>query len=328
MSEANPDKERWSKDHAAPTPDPSAAPAGLSEGTDPESTVVRPRPRTTKPRTGAAHTPRPAGTRKVAPTQVPAAKSDVPEAGAASSKPADDVPMKSGSAFSAGLDHLPKATSSAPSPSPSPSPLAAPEPVANDPTPTARRTTPGSDAPAAEAPQPSVLERARAGVVAAAAVAKEKVAQVSIAATTTIPAPVSPDPGPASRAVQRPRRTRRARLRISRIDPWSVMKTSLLFGIAGGIIFVVATYVVMSVIQATGLFDAVNQMVKDILASPSDTTTFDITTYINTKRATGLAALIGAIDVVIFTALATVLSFLYNLSATMLGGLEITLAED
>ena len=318
MSEANPDRERRSKDHAATTQDPSAAPAGLTDGTDPESTVVRPRPRT-KPRTGAARTPRPAGTRKVTPTQAPAAP-DAP----ASTPLGDVAPVTSGSAFSAGLDHLPKATPSAPAPSP----FAAPEPVAYDPTPTVRRTTPDSDAPAAEAPQPSVLERARSGVVAAAAVAKEKVAQVSSAATTTIPAPVSAEPEPASRAVQRPRRTRRARLRISRIDPWSVMKTSLLFGIAGGIIFVVATYVLMSVIQATGLFDAVNQMVKDILASPSDTTAFDITMYINTKRATGLAALIGAIDVVIFTALATVFSFLYNLSATMLGGLEITLAED
>jgi hypothetical protein len=234
----------------------------------------------------------------------------------------DERPVTSGSAFSAGLDHQPKATPSAPTASP----FAAPEPAASDPTPTVRGTTPDADAPTTEAPQPSVLERARAGVFAVATVAKEKVAQVSSAATTTIPAPVSADP--ASRAAHRPRRTRRARLRISRIDPWSVMKTSLLFGIAGGIIFVVATYVLMSVIQATGLFDAVNQMVKDILASPTDTTTFDITTYINTQRATGLAALIGAIDVVIFTALATVFSFLYNLSATMLGGLEITLAED
>jgi hypothetical protein len=319
VSEANPDRERRSQDHAAPTQDPSAAPAGLTGGTDPESAAVRPRPRT-KPRTGA-RPPRPAGTHKT-PTQVPAA----PDAqGAAPSTPVgDEGRVTSRSAFSAGLDHLPKATPSAPSASP----FAAPEPGAYDPTPTVRRTTPVPDATADEAPQPSVLERARAGVVAVAAVAMEKAAQVSSAATTTIPAPVTPDPATVSRAVQRPRRTRRARLRISRIDPWSVMKTSLLFGIAGGIIFVVATYVLMSVIQATGLFDAVNQMVKDILASPTDTTTFDITTYINTKRATGLAALIGAIDVVIFTALATVFSFLYNLSATMLGGLEITLAED
>lgn len=222
--------------------------------------------------------------------------------------------MTGGSTFSSGLDHLPKANPS--------SQFAAPQTETSAPS-----TAPSWELPASD-PAPSVLERARAGVVAAATVAKEKVAQVSSAATSTAPVPVSPDPQAGPRGVKRPRRTRRARLRISRIDPWSVMKTSLLFGIAGGIIFVVATYVLMSVIEATGLFDAINQMVKDILASPSDTTTFDITTYINTKRATGLAALIGAIDVVIFTALATVFSFLYNLSATMLGGLEITLAED
>jgi hypothetical protein len=172
------------------------------------------------------------------------------------------------------------------------------------------------------APAPSVLDRARAGVAAATAAAvavADKVAQSTSSAN---------DSDPPSRSSSRLRRTRRARLRISRIDPWSVMKTSLLFGIAGGIIFVVATYVLMSVVEATGLFAAVNSVVKDVLSSPTDTQVFDITTYINTKRATGLAALIGAIDVVIFTALATVFSFLYNLSATMLGGLEITLAED
>jgi hypothetical protein len=214
---------------------------------------------------------------------------------------------------------LPKATPSGPAPSP----YAPGQPDALEAA-SLPRVAPSPEQTGPETPQPSVLDRARAGVVAAAVVAKEMVAQVS----TPSLAPAAPDVELAARGVKRPRRTRRARLRISRIDPWSVMKTSLLFGIAGGIIFVVAVYVLMSVIEATGLFDAINQMVKDILASPSDTTTFDITTYINTKRATGLAALIGAIDVVIFTALATVFSFLYNLSATMLGGLEITLAED
>jgi hypothetical protein len=195
-----------------------------------------------------------------------------------------------------------------------------------DPTPTVPRLTPSpvTATPVEEvAPAPSVLDRARAGMAAATAAAvavADKVAQSTSSANDSDPSPSKPN--------SRLRRTRRARLRISRIDPWSVMKTSLLFGIAGGIIFVVATYVLMSVVEATGLFTAVNSVVKDVLSSPTDTQAFDITTYINTKRATGLAALIGAIDVVIFTALATVFSFLYNLSATMLGGLEITLAED
>ncbi len=151
------------------------------------------------------------------------------------------------------------------------------------------------------------------------------------APTTAAPTPGRAAPEPVSRSATPPvrvRRTRKARLRIARVDPWSVMKTALLFGIAGGIIFVVATYVVMSVIESTGVYQAINQVVGSMLTSPTDTTPFSIETYINTRRVTGLAALIGAVDVVIFTALATVFSFLYNLSATMLGGLEITLAED
>ncbi len=200
--------------------------------------------------------------------------------------------------------------------------------VFTDPTPTVPRLAPSTVAatPVAAAdvaPALSILDRARAGVSAATAAAvavADKVAQSTSSASDSDPAP--------ARSPSRLRRTRRARLRISRIDAWSVMKTSLLFGIAGGIIFVVAIYVLMSVVEATGLFAAINSVVKDVLSSPTDQQAFDITTYINTKRATGLAALIGAIDVVIFTALATLFSFLYNLSATMLGGLEITLAED
>jgi len=42
----------------------------------------------------------------------------------------------------------------------------------------------------------------------------------------------------------------------------------------------------------------------------------------------GFAVLIAAIDVVIITAVATLFAFLYNLSAVVMGGLEVTLAED
>lgn len=174
-----------------------------------------------------------------------------------------------------------------------------------------------------EEPRTSILARARTGASSAAALAKEKVTAVSNAV-----APPEQETQTSTTPTTRPRPTRRARLRISRIDPASVMKTSALFGVAGYIIFVVATYVVMSVVEATGLFDAINRMAKDVLSSPSDSSAFDITSIINTNRVTGLAAILGAINVLISVALATVISFLYNLSATMVGGLEITLAED
>jgi hypothetical protein len=125
-----------------------------------------------------------------------------------------------------------------------------------------------------------------------------------------------------------PHRTRKARLRLSRLDPWSVMKTSFLFSIAAGIMLVVAVYVVWTVIGSSGLFNSVNDIVKSVISTPNDTTPFRIEEYINTQKVLGVAALLACVDVIIFTALATLGSFLYNLAATMLGGLEITLAED
>jgi Transmembrane domain of unknown function (DUF3566) len=124
------------------------------------------------------------------------------------------------------------------------------------------------------------------------------------------------------------RRTRKARLRLSRLDPWSVMKTSFLFSIAAGIMLVVAVYSIWTVLGTSGLFESINQIVASVVSTPGDTTPFRIEEYINTQKVMGVTALIACVDVVIFTALATLGSFLYNLAATMLGGLEITLAED
>lgn len=123
-------------------------------------------------------------------------------------------------------------------------------------------------------------------------------------------------------------RTRKARLRLSRLDPWSVMKTSFLFSIAAGIMLVVAVYAVWVVLSTSGLFSSVNGIVAAVLSSPGDTTPFRVENYLSTQRVTGAAAVIAVVDVALFTALATLGSFLYNLAATMLGGLEVTLAED
>ena len=124
------------------------------------------------------------------------------------------------------------------------------------------------------------------------------------------------------------RRTRRARLRVSRVDPWSVMKTCFLFSIAFGIMAWVAIYVVWSVITSSGMLDAMNQALTTILSSPSDQTPVRIEDFVNTNKVMGVTALIAVFNVVILTALGTIFAFLYNLSANILGGLELTLAED
>lgn len=133
---------------------------------------------------------------------------------------------------------------------------------------------------------------------------------------------------PSTSAQAASRRTRKARLRVARVDPWSVFKTALLFAVAGAIIFFIATWVVWGVINASGVFDSVNKAVQSVVASPGATNAFRLEDYVNTHRVLGLTALIGAVDAVLFTALATLFSFLYNLAASVMGGLEVTLAED
>ncbi len=219
-------------DPASLAPAPKPAPGGPDS--ELESTVVR-RARATKPRPAGAP-PRP----RTGPTRRPPVSAE---------------------------DATSDQTATMPKPYDPYAPSKAPD-VFSDPTPTVPRLSspavPATTAAAAEvAPAPSVLDRARAGVAAATAAATAAAGAVAdkVAASTTS----ASDSEPASdRPASRLRRTRRARLRISRIDPWSVMKTSLLFGIAGGIIFVVATYVLMSVVEATGLFAAVNSVVKDV----------------------------------------------------------------
>ena len=147
---------------------------------------------------------------------------------------------------------------------------------------------------------------------------------------STPAAPNQPDsrPAQAHQPARAARRTRKARLRLTRVAPWSVMKTSLLFGVAGAIIFFIATWIIWGIIGASGAFDSMNKVVNDLISSPSSNSKFQLSDYVNTGRVLGLTALIGAINAVLFTAISTLFSFLYNLAAEIMGGLEVTLAED
>jgi hypothetical protein len=122
-------------------------------------------------------------------------------------------------------------------------------------------------------------------------------------------------------------RTRKARLRLTHIDPWSVMKTSFLLSVAFGIVTVIAVAVVWSVLGAAGVWDSINQTVKDVLGGDSGTT-FNVEDYVGTGRVMGFTMIVAVVDVVLITAIATLTAFIYNLAAALLGGLEVTLAED
>ena len=131
----------------------------------------------------------------------------------------------------------------------------------------------------------------------------------------------------ARKAARSAKAPRRARLRLTRIDPWSVMKTAFLLSIALGVVTVVSVLMVWSVLSAAGVWDSINQTVQNILGGES-AGDFDIENYLGTSRVLGFTMLVAVIDVVLLTAIATLGAFLYNMAAALLGGIEVTLAED
>jgi hypothetical protein len=139
--------------------------------------------------------------------------------------------------------------------------------------------------------------------------------------------PTSVAPPAADKQGAAPRRTRRAQLRLVQVDAWSVMKTSFLLSIALGIVLVVAVAIIWSVLGAAGVWDSINSIVQQAVGSDSGKP-FDIQEYAGTSRVLGFTMLVAVLDVILITAVATLGAFLYNLSAALLGGIEVTLAED
>lgn len=134
--------------------------------------------------------------------------------------------------------------------------------------------------------------------------------------------------------VRRPRtgarttpRTRKARLRVAKADPWSVMKVSFLLSIALGICTIVAAAVLWMVMDAMGVFSTVGGTISEATGS-NESNGFDLQSFLSLPNVLLFAAIIAVIDVVLATALATLGAFIYNLSAGFVGGVELTLAED
>lgn len=125
-----------------------------------------------------------------------------------------------------------------------------------------------------------------------------------------------------ARAVRGPRK---ARLSLSRLDPWSVLKLSFLLAVALGIIGVVLTAVVWNVVNGMGVFTEINGLVRQVEGSGS---TFDLYDFVGFERMVSLATVIAVANVLILTALATLFAFLYNIGSGLVGGLRVTLSDE
>lgn len=119
-------------------------------------------------------------------------------------------------------------------------------------------------------------------------------------------------------------RARRVNITIQRVDPWTVLRLSFLLSLAAAVITVVAGMLLWALLSAGGVFISVDSTLEDVLGDGALT----VTQYFGFGRVLSVSLLIAAIDVVLITALATIGAFLFNLAASVSGGLSMTVTDD
>lgn len=127
--------------------------------------------------------------------------------------------------------------------------------------------------------------------------------------------------GAQSRSVRVPRRTS---LQLQRLDPWSVLKLSLVLSVAGFLVWLVAVGVLYGVLAGMGVWDQINGTYSDLTSGSNPQVNTEL---ISGGRVFGVAFVVGLVNIVLLTALATVGSLMYNVAADFVGGIEVTLSE-
>lgn len=115
----------------------------------------------------------------------------------------------------------------------------------------------------------------------------------------------------------------RASMQIRRLDPWSTLKVSLLLSVALFFVWMITVAFLYLVLGGMGVWAKLNSNVGDLLNNASGSSA----ELVSSGTIFGGAFLIGLVNIVLMTALATIGAFVYNLITDLIGGIEVTLAD-
>jgi hypothetical protein len=121
---------------------------------------------------------------------------------------------------------------------------------------------------------------------------------------------------------------RKAHLQVARFEPWSVMKFSFIMSLVCFLVLFVAVVVLYVILSWLGVFDALSNTIRDLTSNDQGKSGgLNPASWFSAARILGYTALIGTLNVLLITALATVWSVIYNMAADLVGGVEVTLKE-
>ncbi|MDQ1735982.1 MAG: hypothetical protein QOH56_2233 [Pseudonocardiales bacterium] len=117
------------------------------------------------------------------------------------------------------------------------------------------------------------------------------------------------------------RQPRKARLTLSHLNVYSIFKFSCVLAIALFFTWLIMIGVLYGILDVAGVLKQVNSAINRISGTqnPKDVVTGSIVF--------GAAIIIGAVYIVLFIAMSTIGSMIYNLCADLVGGVEVTLSE-
>lgn len=117
---------------------------------------------------------------------------------------------------------------------------------------------------------------------------------------------------------------RRVNLVIAKVDPWSIMKMVFLLSVALAIMGVVAAAFIWKVLDSMQVF----AQIRDLVSAVGADSLLNLLAYTEFNRVVAAATAIGVVNTILFTALATLGAFIYNLSAVLVGGIHVTLTDE
>jgi hypothetical protein len=121
----------------------------------------------------------------------------------------------------------------------------------------------------------------------------------------------------------RPTGGRKARLVVKRIDPWSTLKFAFVYSLAGMVVLLVAAIALYGIVDAMGVIESMRSFLEEIEGTDGGS----IADWLGFGRVLTVALILGAVNVILFTAFATLTAFIYNVCTDLVGGVEVTLAD-
>ena len=117
---------------------------------------------------------------------------------------------------------------------------------------------------------------------------------------------------------------RQVELTLAKIDPWTVLKIGFVLAVAAGVITVIAVIILWFVLDGMNVFGALESFLQELGAGAF----LDLLEYLRLPRVISYATILGIANVILLTAISTLGAILYNLVASLVGGIRVSLMDE